>query len=215
MKKIFITIIMIFTLCMGAYAKHTPLYKNSISIEGIGAIQLPNEFTIYEKPDLKSKVLTQYKWGQAEGSYVNDDYGDNFIVFDPVKNIGFMTVVEDSELEGWYEICYDQTNKLTGWVYPKEYKFYPWLSLFTKYGKANGLYAFRDLDNTEKRLYAKADPESQVIGTFKRAKDIRIQIIRGNWALVRLYDYERKMKIGWIRWRTDEGKFQFFPNVIK
>ena len=38
MKKIFITIIMIFTLCVGAYAKHTPLYKNSISMEGIGAI---------------------------------------------------------------------------------------------------------------------------------------------------------------------------------
>ena len=72
-----------------------------------------------------------------------------------------------------------------------------------------------DLDNTEKRLYSKPDFNSQIINTFKHAKDIRIQIIRGNWALVRLYEYEGKMKIGWIKWRTDEGKFQFFPNVIK
>ena len=126
-----------------------------------------------------------------------------------------MTVLTDSDGDGWYEICYDQKNKLTGWVAPSEYEFYPWLAFYTKYGKKNGLYPFRDLDNTEKRLYSKPDFNSQIINTFNHVKDIRIQIIRGNWALVRLYDYEGKLKIGWIKWRTDEGKFQFFPNVIK
>jgi len=215
MKKFLITIFISIIFCLSASAKTVPLYENSITTEGIGIISLPTFFKIYEKPDMKSKVLKEFKWGSAVGSYYTDNYSKNFVIFEPAKDIGYMTVVDDIENSGWYKVCYDQHNQLTGWVFPENYKFYYWLSFYTKFGKANGLYEFRDLDLTEKRLYAKPDLDSQVINTFERAKNIRVQIFRGNWVLVRVYDFEGKLKIGWIKWRTDEGKFKFFPNVIK
>ena len=215
MKKIFITVIIVLMTCINAFAKNAPMYKNSINVAGIGVIKLPQEFTIYESDNERSPVIKIIKWGKAEGAYISDDYSDNFIIFDPLQNTAFMTVVEDSDNTGWYKICYDQKNELTGWVSPGDYTFYSWLSFFTKYGKMNGLYAFSDIDNTEKRLYSKPDFNSQIINTFENAKDIRIQIFRGNWALVRVYDYKGGMKIGWINWRTQEGKFKFFPAVLK
>ena len=215
MKKILLTIIMFFIVCCGAFGKNAPLYTNSINVEGIGIIKMPQEFKVYEDKNEKSKILADFKWGKAEGAYIRDDYSDNFVVFDPLQNIAFMSVVDDADEVGWYKICYDQKNGLTGWVKPSKYTFYSWLFFFNRYGKANGLYAFRDLPNNLKWLYSKPDLESQVITTFERAKDIRVQIFRGNWALVRLYDYEGGVKIGWINWRTPEGKFKYFPNVIK
>lgn len=184
-------------------------------MEGIGIIKLPEQFKVYEKPDFNSKVLKDYKWGKSAGVYVNVDVEDDFIIFYPAQNRAYMTVVDDLETGGWYKVCYDPQNRLTGWVSPEKYEYYNWLSFFTKYGKINGLYAFKDLDLTEKRLYSKDDLDSQIIGSFDHAKYIRVQMFRGNWALVRVYDYEGGLKIGWLKWRTDEGKFRFFPNLTK
>lgn len=219
MKKIISSFFIAIMLCIFSLsysnAKTIPLYKNSINIEGIGIIKLPQTFTIYEEPNTNSTVLKQYKWGDAQGAIYSEDYNSDFIIFHPAHNIGYMTVVDDIEGENWYKVCYDQKKQLTGWVSPNNYNFFNWLSFFTKYGKANGLYAFRDLDLTEKRLYSKDDLNSQIISTFKNAKNIQVLIFRGNWVLVRVYDFEGGLKIGWLKWRTDEGKFKFFPNVIE
>ena len=212
MKKIFISIFLFFSLTMSVFAKNVPLYTNSINQVGIGLIKLPQEFYIYEKPDLKSKVVTKFQWGQAEGSKINDtDYSDNFIIFDPNKDYAYMTVLTDSDGDGWYEICYDQTKGLTGWVNPSKYEYYPWYSFFMKYGKQNGLYAFRNIPVELKRLHSKPTEDSQVINTFENAKNIRVQIYRGNWVLVRVYDFEGKLMIGWLKWRNEDGKFNYFP----
>ena len=216
MKRLFTVIFIFISLFFGLYAnaKTAPLYKDSINVEGIGIIRLPQEFTVYEKPSKKSKILKQYKWGDAQGAY-SEEYVNDFIIFDPLNNIAFMSVVDDLESGYWYKVCYDQKNKLSGWVMPNDYDYYSWLSFFTKYGKQNGIYPFRDLDLTEKRLYSKDDLNSQILGSFEKAKDIRVQIFRGNWVLVRIYKYEGGMKIGWLKWRTDEGKFHYFPKVVK
>lgn len=215
MKKLLLTLIMIFVFCISAFGKNAPLYKTSISNFGIGVIKLPQEFKVYEAKDEKSSVLADFKWGSAEGVYIRDDYSDNFIIFDSLQNMAFMTVVEDSDDIGWYKVCYDQKKGLTGWVHPSKYNFYSWLFFYIKYGKANGLYALKDLDNAPQKLYSKPDFESQVINTFEKAKDIRVHIFRGNWVLVRIYDYEGGVKIGWLNWRTPEGKLNYFPNVLK
>ena len=215
MKKFLLIFIMFFLVCCSAFGKNVPLYSTSININGIGVIKLPQKFTVYEEANKKSKVLADFTWGEAEGAYIKDDYSDNFIIFDPLQNTAFMTVVEDSDDTGWYKVCYDQKNGLTGWVYPGKYIFYSWLFFFNRYGKKDGLYAFRDLDNTQKRLYSKPDFDSQVINKFEKAKDIRVQVFRGNWVLVRVYDYEGGVKIGWLNWRTPEGKLRYFPNVLK
>ncbi len=218
MKKLLLIVSMIFAIFISgvqvAQAKKTPVYKNSIQVEGIGIIKLPQEFSVYESPDFNSKVIKTFKWGESLGAYVNDDT-DGYVVYYPTQNAAYMTVTDDLETGGWYEVCYDQKNKLKGWVSPSKYEVWYWLSFFTKFGKANGLYEFRDLDLTEKRLYSKPDFDSQIIGTFEKSKSIRVHIFRGNWVLVRVYDFEGGMKIGWLKWRTNEGKFIVFPNVIK
>ena len=219
MKNFLSTVILLFLFlflaCLDVSAKTTPLYKNSIAVEGIGIIKLPEKFSVYEKPNFKSKVLKSYSWGKDAGAYIKADDDDDFIIYYPAQSAAFMTVVDDLEDSPWYKVCYDQKNKLTGWVSPDKYEFYNWLSFFTKYGKANGLYAFKDLDLKEKRLYSKDSLDSQILSSFERAKNIRVHIFRGNWVLVRVYDYEGGLKIGWLKWRTDEGKFNFFPNILK
>ena len=199
MKKFLILILLLLSLSLSACAKNIPLYTNSVNLEGVGIIKLPQEFYIYEKPDFKSKKVTKFQWGQAEGSKINDtDYSDNFIIFDLNKNYAYMTVITDS-------------NGLTGWVKPSEYEFYPWYSFFVKYGRQNGLYAFRDIPVELKRLHSKPAEDSQVINTFENAKNIRVQMYSGNWVLVRVYDFEGKLMIGWLKWRNDNGKFNYFP----
>ena len=215
MKKLFCTLFILLIMNGTVLAKNIPLYTTSINVEGMGIISLPQEFTVYEQADRKSPVLKNYKWGKAEGAYITEEYSDDFIIYDSLQNKAYMTVVDDSDKKGWYRVCYDQKNGLTGWVNPDNYIFYSWLSFYTRFGKANGLYAFNDLDNKQKWLYSKPDFDSQVINTFERAKDIRVQIFRGNWVLVRVYDYEGGMKIGWLNWRTKDGKFKYFPNVLK
>ena len=213
MEKFLLTIFLIFFTALSVNAKNIPLYKNSINQVGVGIIKLPQEFSIYEKPDLKSKMVKSYKWGEAEGSRIQDgDYSDNFIIYDPLKDLAFMTVITDSN-DGWYEVCYDQKNGLTGWVYPSKYEYYPWFPFFKKFSKENGLYPYKDLTPEQKRLYSQPNINSQIIGNFKTAKYISVQMYRGNWVLVRVYDYEGKLKIGWLRWRTDEGNFNYFPIV--
>lgn len=212
MKKFLIFFFLFFNFASYSEAKNIPLYTDSINYPGIGVINLPQDFYIYEKPNINSKILEHYQIGKAEGSKIGDtDYSDNFIIYNPLKNYAYMTVITDSDNNGWYEICYNQTKGLTGWVLPSTYTYYPWYSFFTKFGKINGLYAFKDIPVEEKRLHSHPDYDSQIINIFENAKNIRVQMYRGNWVLVRVYDYEGKLMIGWIKWRTDEGKFNYFP----
>ena len=158
-------------------------------------------------------MVKDYIWGAAGGAAINDtDYSDNFIIYNPLEDLAFMTVLTDST-DGWYEICYDHKNGVTGWVYPEKYEYYPWFPFFKKFGKENGLYSFKDLTPEQKRLYSQPNTDSQIIGDFKTAKYINVQMYRGNWVLVRVYNYEGKLKIGWLKWRTDEGNFNYFPIV--
>ena len=214
MKKFLSVIFLSFFITASSIAKNMPLYTTSINNYGVGVINMPQEFNIYEQPNFKSKTVAHYKWGNSTGAYIHDsDLSDNFVIYNPSKNQAYMTVTTDSDGDGWYEVCYDHKNNLTGWVAPEKYTYYPWLSFFTKFGKTNGLYAFRDIPVELKRLHSHPDFESQVINSFEKAKNIRVQIFRGNWVLVRVYDYDGKLMIGWLKWRTDEGKFNYFPNV--
>ena len=212
MKKFLIILIMFFVSILGGYAKNIPLYSTSISQTGVGIIKLPHEFSVYYAPDLRSKVIKEFQWGRIDDANIEDtDLSDNFIIINTADDAAYMTVLTESDGDGWYEICYDQKNGYTGWVSPSEYEFYPWYSFFTKYGKKFGLYAFRDIPVELKRLHSKPDENSQTINTFENAKNIRVQMYRGNWALVRVYDYEGRLMIGWIKWRNEDGKFNYFP----
>lgn len=211
MKEFFVLLLLFFISILNVSAKNIPLYTTSISKTGIGLINLPSEFIIYEAPDENSKIIKKYSLHFSNSSYVKDrDYSDNFVIYNPNTKLAYMTVLEESD-NNWFEICYDQKEGLTGWVKPKKYLYYNWISFFNKYGKENGLYAYRDISIEKKWLYSRPDENAQIISSFENSKNIRAQLFKGNWVLVRVYDIEGRLKIGWLKWRTEEGNFNYFP----
>ena len=48
---------------------------------------------------------------------------------------------------------------------------------------------------------------------LKWNKKINLTAIKGNWALVSVYDIDKTPKTGYLRWRSDEGVIYAFPNI--
>ena len=44
-------------------------------------------------------------------------------------------------------------------------------------------------------------------------KQIKLTAVRGNWALVSVFDIDKTPKTGYMRWRSDEGVIYAFPNI--
>ena len=42
---------------------------------------------------------------------------------------------------------------------------------------------------------------------------INLNVIRGNWALVSVFDLDKTPKTGYVRWRSDNGVRYFFPDI--
>ena len=42
-------------------------------------------------------------------------------------------------------------------------------------------------------------------------QQIKLVVLRGNWALVSVLDMDKTPKTGYIRWRSDDGVRYFFP----
>ena len=47
----------------------------------------------------------------------------------------------------------------------------------------------------------------------KYIKQIKLTAIRGNWALVSVFDIDKTPKTGYIKWRSDSGIIYAFPNI--
>ena len=83
-------------------------------------------------------------------------------------------------------------------------------------GRKNGVYLFKDVPPDERKLYAqpfeKAE-DKKTVANYDHAYKIKLEIIKGNWMLVRVLDLNNDEKIGYLRWRTNEGKLLLFPNL--
>ena len=62
-------------------------------------------------------------------------------------------------------------------------------------------------------LKAKSEDLSQTVSTLRYVKQIRVTAIRGNWALVSVVDLDKTPKMGYLRWRGDDGTIYAFPNI--
>ena len=69
----------------------------------------------------------------------------------------------------------------------------------------------RNLSEEYKKMYASDSKESQVVESFKYPKFINFSMIKGNWMLVSVLDIEKRTKIGWLKWRDEDGKLLAFP----
>ncbi len=216
MKKFFLALILFFLTATFAFADVIPSTTKSIKHYGFGVLNMKNSFCVYEQPSETSKVLKKIDF-EVDSRYQPvlgepRSYDNTLIVYSPSKSIALIAVLSNSE-DGWYEVYYDQKNGYTGWVKQTDINaFKTWRNAFYDWGKKNGLYFFKDVPDEKRRLYSQDSLDSQALETFAYPKYINFSMIRGNWMLVSVLDIGQYTKIGWVKWREDDGTLLLFPS---
>jgi hypothetical protein len=227
-KRYFIVIVLLIVgglpaaaLLTGFGPENFPGHKNY----GTGVYFAPNNIKIYEDPDLNSSLKEILNWNIARVQ-INSATGEiedphqAFIAFYPYKGIAIMTVSDD--IENWAEVIYDQKSDKRGWVYLKteglktEYNpyvgnFYTWLQFMQTFARKNLLYFISGVPKSMRTLRSAPQDNARPVNyDFSQVRSIEFKHIRGNWLLVRVRDLGQGSPIGWLRWRTDDGKLVMF-----
>ena len=207
MKK-FLIILCLF-LMMPVWADTMPFYMNSIPKNAIGMYQTGENITLYSHPEVNSAVIKKLDF-----SYNPETMPDNvFAVLLNEKKLGFLYVSDIGD-DGWVEVIYDKITGAKGWVQTEDrFQFLPWLSFYNMYGRKYGLRILKDAPDEIETLHAKSEDLSQNVATLRFVKQIKLTVIRGNWALVSVVDIYKTPKTGYMKWRGTDGTIYAFPNI--
>ena len=207
MKKFLIILCLFFM--MPVLADTMPFYMNSIPKNAIGMYQTGENITLYSHPEANSAVIKKLDF-----SYAPNTMPDNvFAVLLNEKKLGFLYVSDIGD-DGWVEVIYDKITGAKGWVQTEDrFQFLPWLSFYNMYGRKYGLRILKDAPNEIETLHAKSEDLSQNVATLRFVKQIKLTVIRGNWALVSVVDIDKTPKTGYMKWRGTDGTIYAFPNI--
>ena len=207
MKKFLIMICMIFML--PAFSDTMPYYMDNIPKSAIGVFQTGDSLTIYSNPDEKSFVLKK-----MEFSYNPETMPDGvFGVLLNERKLGLMYVTDIGD-DNWVEVLYNKHTGAKGWVMAEDkFQFLPWLSFYNMYGRKYGLRLLKDAPDEIKILHSKAEDLSQNIDKLNHIKQMKLNIVRGNWALISALDLDKTLKTGYLKWRNSDGTIYAFPNI--
>ena len=207
MKKFLIILSMLFMLPV--MADTMPFYVGSIPEGVIGMYQTDKEITLYSHPGANSEVIKK-----MEFSYNPETMPDSvFAVLINDKKLGFL-YVSDIDEDGWVQVIYDKQTRAKGWVQTVDrMQFLPWLNFYNLYGRKYGLRLMKDAPDETKVLHAKAEDLSQNVSKLNYIKQIKLTTLRGNWALVSVFDLDKTPKTGYMRWRSNDGVIYAFPNI--
>ena len=191
------------------FADVMPFYVNSIPKDAIGMYQTGENITILSEPEANSKTIKTFDF-----SYKPETMPDGmFAILLNEKKLGFLYVSDIGD-DGWVEVIYDRHTGARGWVLTEDrFQFLPWLTFYNMYGRKYGLRLFKDTPDEIEVLHAKSEDLSQNIGKLNFVKQIKLTAIRGNWALVSVFDIDKTPKTGYLRWRSNEGVIYAFPNI--
>jgi hypothetical protein len=196
-------------LMMPVWADTMPFYMNSIPKNAIGMYQTGENITLYSHPEVNSAVIKKLDF-----SYNPETMPDNvFAVLLNEKKLGFLYVSDIGD-DGWVEVIYDKITGAKGWVQTEDrFQFLPWLSFYNMYGRKYGLRILKDAPDEIETLHAKSEDLSQNVATLRFVKQIKLTVIRGNWALVSVVDIDKTPKTGYMKWRGTDGTIYAFPNI--
>lgn len=206
--KNFLIILCLF-LMMPVWADTMPFYMNSIPKNAIGMYQTGENITLYSNPEANSAVIKKLDF-----SYNPETMPDNvFAVLLNEKKLGFLYVSDIGD-DGWVEVIYDKITGAKGWVQTEDrFQFLPWLSFYNMYGRKYGLRILKDAPDEIETLHAKSEDLSQNVATLRFVKQIKLTVIRGNWAIVSVVDIDKTPKTGYMKWRGTDGTIYAFPNI--
>ena len=207
MKKFLIILCLFFM--MPVLADTMPFYMNSIPKNAIGMYQTGENITLYSHPEANSAVIKKLDF-----SYDPNTMPDNvFAVLLNEKKLGFLYVSDIGD-DGWVEVIYDKITGAKGWVQTEDrFQFLPWLSFYNMYGRKYGLRILKDAPDEIETLHAKSEDLYQNVATLRFVKQIKLTVIRGNWALVSVVDIDKTPKTGYMKWRGTDGTIYAFPNI--
>ena len=207
MKRFLLILCMMFMLPV--FADVMPFYVNSIPKDAIGMYQTGDNITIYSEPEANSKAIKSFNF-----SYKAETMPDGiFALLLNEKKLGFLYVSDIGD-DGWVEVIYDKFTGARGWVLTEDrFQFLPWLSFYNMYGRKYGLRLFKDTPDEIEVLRSKSEETSQNVAKLNYVKQIKLTSVRGNWALVSVFDIDKTPKTGYMRWRSDEGVIYAFPNI--
>lgn len=191
------------------FADTMPFYIDSIPKGTLGLYQIDKALTLFSHPEANSEVIKTFEF-----SYNPETMPDNmFALLLNEKQLGFLYVSDISE-EGWVQVIYDKQTGAKGWVMTVDrMQFQPWLNFYNLYGRKYGLRLLKDAPEDVEVLKAKPEELAQTISKFNYVKQIKLTVLRGNWALVSVFDIDKTPKTGYLRWRSDDGVIYAFPNI--
>lgn len=215
MKKFLVLLIFIvgFVL-LPVFADVVPLSSKTIKYHGIGLLNMPRSYTVYQYPydDAKATKESNYD-AMTKSAIVStiDMRKVSYVAYVPENNVAFLTV-DLHPGNNWYRVFLNQETGETGWVYnDNDDDFYTYRRLFYKYGKQYGIRFYNDLDDEKKILYSQPTKKSQKLGVVKYPRHITFTVIQGNWLLGMVNEIGSTYKIGWMRWRNNNGTLNMFP----
>lgn len=214
MIKIFIALIsLMLTASIPVIASDVmPYYSKNLHTRTYGFYQVGKFITLHEEPDENSKIVKTISWTKEKLMPENLTYDDVFSVFIESKELALMAV--EDETEDWVKLIYDNKTNQSGWLKKDDpYKFMTWLNLYNAYGKKYGLKILKDTPEEMLVLRAKTEDNSQIVARINHPQFIKLNVIRGNWALVSVVDIDKTPKTGYIRWRSDDGIKYLFPDI--
>lgn len=218
MKKIIISFFIFFNLYLVATADVMPYYINSLRRYGIGYTQVQSPLVMRRVAQNDGEILETLNFNFKEEKTLCEkntdrcDIDEVFAAYSKSKKIAFMTTLDYTE--GWSLVCFNQSETpVCGWVEEeKENKYYTLAEFFNAFGKKYGVYLFKDLQKADKILYGAAAKQSNSLGSIEMAKSINPWLVRGNWMLVKVHDFNNQFKTGWLNYRGTDGKLKLFIN---
>jgi len=213
MKRIFSVIFALFFSINTALADVFPVYTDSVVSWGIGLAKVEKKIVIYKNNDETSNIVEVIVWDeQGNVSHKNPgvlQISNAFVAFVPSNNTALFAV--DDEDDDWIKICYNQKQQKYGWIKKADgHKVIDWQDFFKTYGRKYGVYLFKDISKDSRQLYAKPQSGAQSVDSFTYTKNISPWLIRGNWMLVKIINYDNTKKTGWVKWRDESGKLLIF-----
>ena len=196
------------------YADVMPYYVNSLRRYGIGYTKIQSPVVMRREPKLEGEVLETLNFDYKNNSscLINKDrctIDEIFAAYSRDKKIALLTTLDSTD--GWNLVCFNQTEfPVCGWVEEEKNKFYNWSEFFEYFGKKYGLYLFKDLQKSDKIIYGAPIKQTNSLGSIEMPKLITPWLVRGNWILVKVNDFNNEQKTGWINFRGNDGKLKLF-----
>lgn len=207
MKKFLIFLFML--IALPVFADTMPFYLESIPKQAIGVYQTDKSISLYTHPDANSALIKKMDF-----SYDPETMPDRvFALLINEKKLGYLYVTDIGD-EGWVEVIYDKRTGAKGWVNTVDpMQFLPWRNFYNLYGRKYGLRILKDTPKDLEVLRAKSEDLSQIVSKLNYVKNIKLTVIRGNWALVSVQDLDEIPKTGYLKWRDKDGTIYAFPNI--